>query len=241
MMRKINPCRYLILCVHFSLFTQSVFSQVTRNEGFLDVNKGLPNSFIQEIPFIPESYRGSFYVEEEWMTGNIYLPDSSLIAGVPLRYDLQADRLEIRFPDGVRILENEEILQFDGKDMAGNVRVFVGGDRFRFTDENALSGLVELLVNGEKLKLISHYELILKEGNYNVQIDIGDRTPEWVQKEKFYFVVNEAVYAISANARKQEMFFGGKAEVVNEFVKQNHLHFKEKGDLVKIAIYYNSL
>ncbi|MEZ4775193.1 MAG: hypothetical protein R3D00_18560 [Bacteroidia bacterium] len=240
-MRKYFASAFLFVCVGYSVCIQSAFAQVTRNDGFVDVNKGLPNSFIQEIPFVPDGYKGSFYVEDEWCKGNIYLPDSGQITDVLLRYDLQAGRLEIQLPDGIRALDPAELTAFEWLDPTGLMRRFIQGNSFRYPEENPVHEIVELLADGKSLKLFLHYDLILREGNYNVQIDIGDRTPQWVKKEKLYFVVKDAAYPVPGKTRKWQMFFMGKSEIVDDYIRQNQLNPKNKADLTKIVNYYNTL
>lgn len=240
-MRNYYTSTLLLLCVGYAVSIQSISAQVTRNDGFVDVNKGLPNSFIQEIPFVPDGYKGSFYIEDQWFNGNIYFPDSSQITNVPLRYDLQAGRLEIRFPDGIRVLNPNEMKAFEWLDSTGLLRRFVQGERFRYPEENPVHEIVELLAEGDKLQLFLHYDLILREGNYNVQMDIGDRTPQWVKKERLYFVLNDAAYAVPGKTNKRQMFFMGKSEIIDDYIQQNHLNPKNKTDLTRIVNYYNSL
>lgn len=231
----------LTFLVSFFSVPISHYAQVTRTEGFVDANRGVPNSIIEEIPYVPDTYKGTHYFEDEWRMGNIVLEIGQVIQAVPLKYDLRLDRLEFQYQGETRFLESDKIDRFDWVNPDGSRSIFVHASLYLYHDIPPLQGMVELVVDGEKLKLLSKPGIIVKEGNYNVQIDIGDRTPELVKQEKFYFVLNQNVYAVPPGRRKRSLFFKSGWEEVQDFAKKERLNFKTRDDLRKIVQFYESL
>ncbi|MEZ4825444.1 MAG: hypothetical protein R3C61_03995 [Bacteroidia bacterium] len=238
MMSKFFYLLIITLPAVYIFFPTSLPAQITRNDGFVDVNKGLPNSFVQEIPFIPEGYKGSFYLDENWHTGTISLHDSALISDITLRCDLQADRLEIRLGDGIRVLPFYQILAFEYKDETGRHHIFTPANHFKLPDGAPVSGIAEVLFQSEGIILLAVKTLSLKSANYNVQIDMGERTPEWVQQEKLYFVPGSGKYLIPAKPGNREEIFGEKTAEVDLWMKQNQLRFKDKENLIRVARHF---
>lgn len=217
-------------------------AQVTRTDGFVDVNRGLPNSFVQEIPYMPDTYEGSFYQEEEWRIGNIELFEGTTLAQYLIRYDLEMQRLEIQLAKGVRVLDVSRIRSFDWLDpISGAKTTFLNGRELVFAGKPGETGLYEVLVAGEHMQLLARREIRIKEGNYNLQLDIGSRTPKLIQLESYCLVKEGIALAAPAPKREQMLFFRGKREAIEAYVRENHLKFKKRDDLMEIVAFYNSL
>lgn len=243
---KVFQARWLIqilrgLPIILIFLSSSVLAQVTRTDGFVDANRGRPGSIIQEVPYVPSEYEGSFYIQEEWAEGDIHLFSGDSLADYPLKYDLEQRRMEIQTEDGVRILGQSEISHFHWLNQTTGADVhFVNARDFEFQGLQ-MNGMLELLVDGDQMKLLSLQDISIQEGNYNRQIDIGDRTPKIVKKESFFVFHSGTMFKLNHNKRKTLMHFRGKSESVLQYAKKHGLGFKKRPDLIELVAYYHSL
>ena len=231
----------LILMAGLSPFY--LFSQFQPMDGAIDVNRGMPNSMIKEIPYIPDSYEGTHYLHEHWNQGKIELKNGSTIEGLPLKYDLQMERMEIRVEkEKVKILDRNEMLRFVWVDSAsGDTAVYINGGDFYYIASTATNGMFELVEEGEEMSLLSKKEIVVKEGVYNVQIDMGDRTPKYVKVETFYLLKGKLAFKLPNTRRNRYLIFEGHSPSVMAFAKANKLKFKKREHLKKIVAYFNEL
>ncbi|MEM7367325.1 MAG: hypothetical protein AAF587_01920 [Bacteroidota bacterium] len=219
----------------------TAFPQVTRTDGFVDANQGRPHSIIQEVPFIPSEYEGSFYIQDEWATGDIHLLSGDSLVNYPLKYDLEQRRMEIRAEKEVRILGQSDISHFHWLNELTGVDVhFVNARDFEFQGVQ-MDGMLELLVDGDQMKLLSLQDIIIQQGTYNRQIDIGDRTPRIVKKESFFLFHSGTMFKLNHNKRKTLLHFRGKSESVLQYAKKHGLGFKKRADLIELVAFFHSL
>lgn len=234
---------YLILSTFLlcTLLQLPCMGQVTRTDGFIDASQGRPGSIISEIPYVPEEYKGSFYILDEWSRGDAVLLSGDSLTDYPLKYDIEHQRLEILVEGKVKILERSELFSFNWLNKAKNDKqYFFNASDFKYLEPPAV-GMFEILVDGDELKLFSLKETKLREGNYNQQIDIGDRRPKIIQGESFYIWREGIVFKLSKNKRKTLVHFRGKAKEIEAYAKENGLGFKKREDLVALVNYYLNL
>lgn len=219
----------------------SSHAQVTRTDGFVDASQGRPGSIISEIPYVPDEYQGSFYIQDEWAKGNAILLSGDSIQNYPLKYDIEHQRLEILVEEKIKVLDRSELYAFDWVNKSQNShQYFFNASDFKYL-ETLVVGMFEVLVDGNMLKLFSLKETKLREGNYNQQIDIGDRRPKVLQDESFYLWRDEIVFKLSNNKRKTLVHFRGKSKEVEAYAKENDFGFKKREDLVALVSYYLTL
>ena len=104
-----------------------------------------------------------------------------------------------------------------------------------------MRGMLELLVDGDQMKLFSHQEVSIHQGTYNQQIDIGDRTPKIVKTEAFFLFHNDKMFKLNRNKRKTLLHFRGKSEQVAAYAKERGLGFKKRTDLIELVAYFHTL
>ena len=239
-MTKILRVIFCALCME-TLWIFPSQSQVTRTDGFVDTNLGRPGSIINEIPYVPHEYHGSFYMKEDWARGNIISSEGDTIRDYPLKFDIENQRLEIKVNDGIKVLDRVNIASFEWLDESQKQMVkFVNATQYEFVGPKAI-GVFEVLVDGDDVKLLSLKKTEIREGNYNQQIDIGDRTPKIVQKESFYIWRDGWVNQLTGSKRKALLHFRGKADAVSEYAKKHKLNMKKREDLIEIVAYYQTL
>ena len=238
----VSLIRFLACIIFLTIFPGNPLNaQVTRTDGFVDTNLGRPGSIINEIPYVPHEYHGSFYIRDEWCKGDIITSQGDSITNYPLKFDIENQRLEIQVNDRIKVLGRAEIARFQWYDESKNQEVlFVNANQYEFIGSKAV-GIFEVLVDGDNVKLLSLRKTEIREGNYNQQIDIGDRTPKIVQKELFFIWRDGWVNKLTSSKRKTLLLFRGKADAISSYAKERKLSMKKRGDLIEIVAYYQTL
>ena len=233
--------KLLLFLLMVSLLHSTSIAQITnRTEGFVDANKGLPNSTITEIPYVPDSYDGTFYIADEWSEGSIEVKGDQAIIGYPLKYDLHMERMEIKVGEEEKMMELDMIKSFEWADsLTGKTRSFINGTDFHYVASYKTHGIFEVVEAGGKMQLLRKQEIKIKEGNYNLQIDIGDRTPKLVKVSSFYLQKDNLVFKLPNKKWKRYLFFGKESHAVEEYVKSNKLKFRREKDLKLIVRFFN--
>ena len=149
--------------------------------------------------------------------------------------------MEIQTDKQIRILDQTDISHFYWRHPDDNAEShFVNARDFEFQGI-PMSGMLELLVDGEKMKLLSLQEVSIQQGNYNQQIDIGDRTPKIVKIETFFLYHSGKMFKLTRNKRKTLLHFRGKSGPIETYAKKNGLGFKKRADLIELVAFFHTL
>src|SRR5690606_18597920 len=90
------------------LFQSSLMlAQDNNTQVFVIDHMTNPGEALEEIRLPPSSLEGSFYIEEEWQTGNVFLKKNQILKNFPLRYDLENELLELKTHDIVKVCKPE--------------------------------------------------------------------------------------------------------------------------------------
>ena len=233
MMKHLN---FLLLLI---LINPELIAQVVQPAGKMNVNTA-PGGIVEEVLFdeIPET-KGSYYLSDQWLAGNVYLKNGQFVENKPLKYDLQAQVIRIRFNGVIKALKAPKIQRFEFAGPNDEKRVFLNTDQFK--DEGILpTGFFNILLEGA-LSLYSMTTLQLIKANYAPTHDAGEKSDSYLKSDHFYFGQEANVFKIPKNRNKALKFFEGRAEVVKSFIQEHKLGFKKEQDLKRIVNFYNSL
>lgn len=245
MIQKLNLIRIFFIISLF-LFSPLIasYAQIgapltTRKEvSIVDSQNG--NATIDEINLPPPSIEGSFYIVEDWMTGDVKLTSGLTIRNCGLKYDLENSLLEIKIDNMIKVSYPEQFLEFAWFDIRQlDTTKFVNANIFYYEEEEQPGGVFEIVTDGYYTLLIKHYADLLQP-TYAPTVAMGNRDYKVVKKTSAYLEQNGKVRKIR-NKKDLYAAFGKNASKVKSFVKSKKLKTKDKEDLKIIFEYANSL
>jgi len=236
-MKKTFICIFVLPLL---FIVQNVSAQIEERDGLFIANS-YPGSAVEtkelEKSLVAE---GSFFINNNWLLGDVLLFDERIIEKMPLKYNLRDDQLVILDETQIsRVLRFDKIDKFVWFDIDKKRNItFTNSLEFN-SNGSGLVGFLEILVEGEWF-LYRHYNLILTRGNYSITHDAGQLNDEYVIEENFYLGKDKTLYA--ANKKKEiKSLLNDKNPEVEKFIKSRNIKFNKEEDLASLIRYYNSL
>ena len=198
-----------------------------------------PTGMIETKSLPPATIEGTYYLEESWQVGDIFLKDGNALKRTPLKYDLEHNTMEIYTKRGVKILYSDKIKQFSWTNTHGITQHYVNTDLFE-SKEDIPAGFFEIITEG-------HYSLVNKKDieyvkpNYSEIHDAGNKNGRYVHSDKYFYIVGNKVYKLPKSKKSFLGIFGDKSAKVAAYMKENKFGHKDQYELRKIFEYYNSL
>ncbi|MEQ8927830.1 MAG: hypothetical protein RLO81_18580 [Fulvivirga sp.] len=224
---------FLLMCVPAATYAQ-VVGAVT------DTKSNNPGEVIDLLPLPPPKLEGTFYLNDEWIVGDLWLKNNKVIKGFPLKYDLKNQLLEINTEHGIKVCQLPLIEKFVIKEPLKDSVKYYNTSVVNNVTFDLPQGICEVLVN-DKVKVLKYQYLEIKEATYNAAINMGERNDKVLKKERLYAVVRDEVFELKNKVGKNEEVFGDKTAQVEDFAKKNGLKLKEDAEIIKVFEYYNSL
>jgi len=216
-------------------------AQFQNKSNILDEGGTNPGMVLNELRLPAPGVVGSFYLADNWNTGNVYLAQNRVLKGFPLKYDLEHNLLEIKADSQVRVCPAGQLERFEWTDGAtGHRRVFLNGVAYTYPDGQRATGVLELLTDGS-LQLLAQARADVQPPTYTPAVDMGRREARIAIKEKLWVATRQALREWPARGDKNAGLFGAHAEKVMAFVKTNRLKFNRRDEAARIVAYYNSL
>ncbi|MCF6366493.1 MAG: hypothetical protein L3J35_09870 [Bacteroidales bacterium] len=181
--------------------------------------------------------KGSFYYNDNWKPGEIYLITGEVIKDYPLKYDLRKNIIEIKVENIVKVLSVGRVKEIHWIDDFGNKEIL--RNAMLYENYNG-TGLFSILLEGNKSFLKKPY-LKLIESNYVTALDVGEKSNQIVKRNYYFIAEGNKVIEIKKSKKQILKQFGDNADIIKEFAQKNKLSYKNDNDLIKIFSYYNSL
>jgi hypothetical protein len=209
-----------------SFFCSSSFSQ-----QFVDLNV-MGEGFYRVVKLSNRTIDGSSTLTERWSSGQVKLKGNEVILVDSLNFDIYQNNLLFR-QRGLAYCVSNQL----------NVEYFViNNSKFlNIPTENSRSSFFEILVDGEKVKLVKLYKCIIIEGSEGNGIDPGRNDRYKVISD--YFSIKDFSSLVPFKNSKKELIslMADKGEDIKKYIKEQRLNCKNQADLIKIFNYYNSL
>jgi hypothetical protein len=192
---------------------------------------------MRSLPGRPPEIKGSFYINDEWNEGTIYLNKGMKTQELPLRYDIVNNVMEIKHEDKIKVLQGYEIHKFEVQQGAekiifSNVQNYKGGEPLR--------GFIKILASGA-ITVGVHATATISKPNYNVALNIGEKDAKVLKKEKLYLITGGAIQEVPGKKSDFLSVFGNKAADIEKFMATNKYNHKNREELLLIVQYYNSI
>jgi len=193
---------------------------------------------MNELPAKKGETKGTFYYNENWLTGSLKLTTDETIADVPMKLNLLDKTIEIQTKDEIKVVNLYRVKNFTLSDGTNNQ--YFENSLGYINVNSEVNGVFEILVNGDT-KLFLNPKVVLLPANYNEAVNAGSNNDKYTRSDKFYIYKNNELKVINNSKSSVLKNLEDKAEQIKTYSKENNLKFKEKEDLIKIVEYYNSI
>ncbi|QOI97461.1 MAG: hypothetical protein HRU69_08145 [Flammeovirgaceae bacterium] len=195
---------------------------------------------VQTLPPAPPDVIGDDMLNTHFQKTTFLLNDSSLLEGLPVKYYIARNEFDIKTKTGLRALKGDRVKSFVWIDSATKKpQVFINGQLFKHEDGTQGTGFFQLISEG-KVGLIKQTEVIFKEANYHVALNVGSLDHKLIKKIHYYALYNNNVFK-PLPKKKFEMMFPDHRPEIQRFIKINTLDLTREDHLQALFDYYNSL
>jgi hypothetical protein len=183
--------------------------------------------------------KGSPFFLANWKLGTIRLGDNRVFAGVPLKLDLQTQKIHYRRSDGIDIeLEPGQVKQLVILDTLAGAQVvyqFAGG--FPAVDNQSETSFYLVLDSGK----VSLLESMRKELHSEKDELSGDANREYRLYDDFYVFTAGKMMRIKRDTKFFVELTKDKHDPMDGYLKKNQVSFRSAEDIRQFIHFYNGL
>ncbi|QDO93822.1 hypothetical protein FNB79_07460 [Formosa sediminum] len=236
---KYNVLTLLIFVISSNSFSQIENLNAAKDYTAIASNSPINGSWTRTFNSESNSIKGDIYLYDSWSNkSQIFFDDvDSALNTSKLNYNLQAERFELKASkDSVFIIN------------PGNVRkVVVGTSVFkRYLDPefNRNSFFQELFLAQDKT-LLKKYELDIIVGAVNPMTNQKMKSDAYNVNEKYFVLAKDSKEVLDEVKLNKKLVYSFTSEEytddVKQFVKNNHLSYKDDDDVILILNYIKTL
>lgn len=232
-MKTTTANTFILTLICVSVYAQnSALPSIIRTQNTMDVlsRGGVgTNQVNYGIPIQMGGLIGDAYLNKTWNKSSILMYDVEKLAeGYPTRINLQEANLEIKASNGIRVLSLEKVKSLVWIDsITQHTHYFVNAREFS-VQNNELSGLLEVLVDGN-VALMKHTTAYIKKADYNVALNVGSREDKIIRKTKYYFLKDNQFNSIKSKKSLLQKF-----PAMEAWLSENSFDLDNQRDLVSI-------
>lgn len=234
-----NSFKPIILLFTILATYQLSQAQITQTTGAVDVSFSAGgNSNTVSMP--PKSLEGTYYLEDEWLAGKVFLSSGYELKEFLIKYDIEHLLIELKSLTEIKVVAAMNVDSFFVNDVRYTYpRKYINTEYVNFDPPKL--GFMEVLAEG-KVTLLSRVELGVQLGYYVPALDVGNKNDEIIKLEKFYLIMNDEARPLP-KARKDfiPLFEKSTRPQLRNYMTTNKLRIRRRKDLIKVIEYYNSL
>ncbi|TAE23111.1 MAG: hypothetical protein EAZ91_22715 [Cytophagales bacterium] len=187
---------------------------------------------------------GDNYYDTTFQAGNVRfygrIGAADSLGGVPLRYDLYTQEVEIRAsPTDIRAAKAPTVRYFVMNNRLGGTSLFVNAREYRGASDE-LVGFLESLTTG-KFSLLQRHSIIVKTANFNAALNVGTKDDELVKKREFYVAKGRMVMKFSPSKKAILELMASQEAAIEAYLKEKKPDLKKASGLAQVFEYYNTL
>jgi len=191
----------------------------------------------------PRTMEGSLYFREEQLPAAVQLNNGKVLNGVPARYNLENNVLELFTDKGIFELSGARVREFtlEAGSTAGDVTQryrFVNRDRFGVGEELEEIDFLYYLLE-DRYSLLGAYEVTILKPNYVPALDAGSLSSQAVQKERFFFYDGKQFRAIPNRRKRAAELLKPLDEGVEKYLKETRTDLNDADDLRRLFQWLN--
>lgn len=202
-----------------------------------------PGSYalITELPPAPPSTIGDYYLESDWLHGDIYLKEDVKLESLYFRYNAKDNYFEIKTETEIKILPGKRVNNFS---WTNNQNEFDGEyvNAAQYNSNGTTMNTFFRVVEEDKFDLLVGNRFKLVPGNYNTALNVGEKNDKIIKEEVFYIGSDNKLMEVDLNKKKftkdLEKFSG---KDLSSFIKSNKINPKNPQDLILITHKLNKI
>lgn len=217
----------------------SGFEAMIRTISSMNFTKRSGLVFPQGVQF--EGVDGDVFLNANWNKTEVRMKGNrGLFSGLPAKYDLQNDQLNILYRNEVKVIDGGAIQRFSWLDsLSGENQNYISGTSFTFKGA-PLKGFIQVLVEG-RLGLYDVTTLNIIMPTYNPALSVGSKNV--VLEKKIEFFYSDDGKSLKRITKKKDISEGLKAykTEVDKYFKLNSVKVTDKESLIGLFKYLNTL
>lgn len=196
-------------------------------------------SSVMTLPPAAPTVIGDDLLNPQFQKATFLLNDSSLLEGLPVKYYITRNEFDVKTKAGLRALKGDRVKSFVWIDSATKKpQVFINAREFKRHDGTSGIGFFQLITEG-KVGLLKQTEVLFKEADYHVALNVGSLDHKLIKKTRYYYLINNTFTELPK--KKLEFIFPDHRPDVQRFIKINALDLSREDHLQALFGYYNSL
>ncbi len=224
-MKIIGIALFILLLNLFSnVFSQQVIDLVDAFQGSLVQMESKPAD---------KQIDGNPYFNEDWKKGTVKFLNGDEFKVESFKYDVNLERLLFLKEDVVYYIPNKEDIE----------KFTIGTSNFIYSKYDNINKqtFFEVLSESNEIKLLKRYKCVYVEGKKGDGIAPGTNDKYCINKSYYIKIANDP--AIKYKLKKNEVLqlMSDKKELVEKYIKENKLKFKNENDLIKLFEFYFTL
>lgn len=213
-----------IIVVIIVLITSSRIIAQTQNDNVINEQLGV----LHQKKLEKAADEGNYYLSDDPVAMKLLQVDSMLVENILARYNLRDDQFEI---GGVGI-PGKKVISFE-QGSSEYIRNSFISDYLKDQD-----GFCRVLFQG-RYELYAGVDVIFKPSNYNLLMDVGNRSDTYLKEEIYYLFENNQLVMEASTVKKIAKYLKSKHEELSNYSKQNKLSNQET-DVVKILAFFDN-
>ncbi len=191
----------------------------------------------------PRTMEGSLYFREERLNTAIQLKNGRVMNGVPAKYNLENNSLEIFTETSVFQIPGAAIREFtfeaapDSEEPPRRYR-FLSLEHFSSSEEIEDISFVYFLLEGPP-GLLAGYEVEILKPNYVPALDAGSLNSRAVQKERFFLLDDRQLHPIPTRRKRAAELLRPFRPKVDDYLKAARTDLKKRSDLIRLFQWLN--
>ena len=182
------------------------------------------------------TYEGSPYLNDDYMSSEIYCNNQSKYLEVALRYNVFTDEMEFKHIDSGKI--------FTFKPNNSFYMIIIAEDTFIVSsyekEKNTLLGFFKLVAMG-KATLLTKYEMEFEEAHAATTHSVETDAKFKKAKDTYYLKMEDGPAVKIGSAKKLIECFGNHKNELSSYIKNEKISTKKENELKQLVDYSNSL
>lgn len=233
--------KYLIFTVLFLWSIHQLHAQANdptsqKTANTLNRAQVRPHQRVYTSPVPKGDLKGSPYLFDEWKKGLITMNEKDEVYTVDsMRLDGLNQELDVYTEGQVKAISGFLIKKISFVDNYGQIDLI---NLLNFSFEGTkLKGFGQVLASG-KLSLLKRTVFSFKESNYNVALNVGDRSDAIFKKDEYY-LLNEKEEMTRIKSKKELQLYFQSNERMQKFLEENKFNVKQEESLIALVNYFN--
>ena len=179
-----------------------------------------------------KQYDGSPYLHQDFRPGMLVLNDSTKADDLLIRYNVYAQQFEIKIDGKLYGMSKNEIVDY----------IRIGIQKFVFVEaKNNLQVFEQLNQQGHTRLLLKH-ACTFEPANYIAALDAGHEVPYFEHRNNYYIQSgDEEPQELKLRRKKVVEALGMKESEIENYIKENNLSTRDRGDLIRIFNHFNDI